>query len=403
MSTLTVAEALERMLAGVMPLGPEQAGVRFAQGRTLAHALSASLTNPPFDASAMDGYAVRSADLANPPVTLDVVGESAAGWPFGGSIGRGEAVRIFTGAKVPDGADAIVIQEDVTRDGERITTAERVASGHHVRRRGFDFHEGDTVFERGHLLNARDILYAAAAGHAMLAVSKKPLVAILATGDELVEPSDRPGDGQVVACNAYGLAALVEGAGGTAKLLGIALDNPEDLAVKINDAHNADILVTIGGASVGDRDLVRPALEAAGATLHFEKIAMRPGKPTFFGTRHGLNGMQRIIGVPGNPVSAMLTARVFLVPLIAAMLGRSGAPKMIKAELAAPVGANGPRAHYMRAIVDHLEPVTRVRPLSDQDSALVSALAAANSLIVVPAQSPQLEAGATVDVMLLDF
>lgn len=400
---MPVADALQRTLLGVMPLGPEQVGVRFALGRTLAHALTASLTHPPFDSSSMDGYAVRSADTADPATALKVIGESAAGWPFGGTVGHGEAVRIFTGAMVPDGADAVIIQENVTRDKDRVFATASVRPGDNVRPRGFDFHEGDTVFARGRMLTARDLLFAAAAGHAMLAVTKKPLVAILATGDELVEPSDRPAAGQVVASNSYGLAAMIEGAGGTVKLLGIAQDNPEDLAVKIKDAENADILVTIGGASVGDHDLVRPALEAAGVTLHFHSIAMRPGKPTFFGTRQGLHSTQRVVGVPGNPLSAMIVGRVFLVPLIAALLGRTADPQMIRAELTTPIAANGPRKHYMRALLDSSQPVAQVKPLPNQDSSLVSALAAANSLIVVPPHAPRLEPGALVDVMLLDF
>lgn len=400
---MPVADALERMLLGVMPLGPEQVGVRFALGRTLAHSLAASLTHPAFDASAMDGYAVRSKDAPGAKASLKVIGESAAGWPFGGTVESGQAVRIYTGAKVPDGADAVIIQEDIDREGDRIVSKCGVQRGENVRPRGLDFHEGDTVFPRGRLLNTRDILYVAGAGHATIAVTKKPLVAILATGDELVEPSDRPTDGQVVSCNSYGIAALVEGAGATAKLLGIALDNADDLAVKIQDAENADVLVTIGGASVGEHDLVRPALEAAGATLHLHKVAMRPGKPTFFGTRQGLNGTQRIVGLPGNPLSAMIAGRLFLVPLIAALLGRTANPPMIKAALDTPIPANGPRAHYMRALLDTSQAVARVRPLPNQDSSLISALAVSNSLIVVPPGSPALEPGAIIDVMLFDF
>jgi molybdopterin molybdotransferase len=400
---MPVADALQRILQGVMPLGPEQIGVRFAAGRTLAHALASSLTHPPFDASAMDGYAVRSGDTVAPPTTLKVSGESAAGWPFGGTVKTGEAVRIFTGAKLPDGADAVVVQENVKRDGDLATLSAPVASGDHVRARGIDFHEGDTIFKRGHLLNARDILYAAAAGHAMLAVAQKPLVAILATGDELVEPTDRPQDGQIVSSNPYGLAALFEAAGATVRLLGIALDDKDDLANKIRTADNADILVTVGGASVGEHDLVRPVLAEAGATLHFHEIAMRPGKPLFFGTRDGHHGIQRIVGLAGNPLSAMIAGRVFVVPLIAALLGRTAEPRMLKANLAAGIPANGPRDHYMRAILDQSAHPACVTPLASQDSSLVSALAAADCLIVVPAHAPRLAAGTGVDVMLLDF
>ena len=403
MALMPVAEALEKVLSGVVPLGPEQAGLRFAAGRTLAHSLSAALTHPPFDASAMDGYALRAADLVKLPAVLNIIGEAAAGWPFAGTIGRGEAARIFTGAPVPDGADTVVIQEDTVADGKTVTIAQASPQGGNIRPRGQDFHEGQTVLVRGRCLGARDVLLAAAAGHAILAVVKKPVVAILATGDELVEPSDRPGAGQIVSSNSYGLAALVEAAGGAPKLLGIALDTAEDLAAKLRDAETADILVTIGGASVGDHDLVRPSLEAAGAALHFYKIALRPGKPVFFGTRPGLHGTQRIIGLPGNPLSAMISARVFLVPLIAALLGRTDTLPTLTAELAVALAANGPRDHYMRAMLDYKVSPPHVTPLTNQDSSLVTSLAAANCLIINPAGAPALPAGSAVTVIPLDF
>lgn len=403
MALMSVSDALEKVLAGVMPLGPEQTGLRFAHGRTLAHALSAALTHPPFDASSMDGYALRAADAAHGPATLRVIGEAAAGWPFGGTVGHGEAVRIFTGAPLPDGADTVIIQEDAVAGEGNVTFQHPAQQCSNVRLRGADFHEGDSVLARGRQLNARDLLLAAASGHAMLAVAKRPVVAILATGDELVEPSDRPAAGQIVSSNSYGLAALVEAAGGTAKLLGIAQDNADDLAAKIKDAESADIFITTGGASVGDHDLVRPALEAAGTTLHFYKIAMRPGKPMFFGTRHGSHGMQRVIGLPGNPLSAMIGARLFVVPLIAALLGRNVVTQSLTAVLTQPISANGPRDHYMRAIIDTSASPPLVTPLSSQDSSFVSALALANCLIVNPADAPAHPAGANVRVMMLDF
>ena len=403
MSLMPVDEALKTVLSGVMALGPEQVGVRFALGRTLAHSLSAAVTHPPFDASAMDGYAVRSSDCTEPNVRLKLAGESAAGWPYGGTVRPGEAVRIFTGASLPDGADAIVIQEDTETDGVHVTLKEVPKKGDNIRFRGQDFHEGDVVLKRGQSLNTRDILLAAASGHAMLALTRRPVVAILATGDELVEPSDRPAAGQIIASNSYGLAALVEHAGGIAKLLGIAMDTPSDLASKIKDAENADILVTIGGASVGDHDLVRPALEAAGAQLHFYKIAMRPGKPTFFGTRKGTSGVQRIVGLPGNPLSAMISARLFLVPLIAKMLNRTLPDMTLSAELTTDVPQNGIRDHYMRATIDWTVSPPRVTPLSSQDSSLVTVLASANALIIVPANSDAIAAGSRVNVMYLDF
>lgn len=403
MTLMPVAEALDTVLAGVMTLGPEQAGLRFALGRTLAQNLSAAVTHPPFDASAMDGYAVRTSDFATADVRLKIAGESAAGWPFGGTVRSGEAIRILTGAAMPDGADAIVIQEDTQSDGVHITIKDAPPIGDNIRFRGQDFHEGDVVLKRGRLLNTRDILLAAASGHAMLALTRRPVVAILATGDELVEPSDRPTAGQVIASNSYGIAALVEAAGGTAKLLGIAMDTVSDLSSKIRDAEGADILVTIGGASVGDHDLVRPALEASGAHLQFYKIAMRPGKPTFFGTRQGTVGTQRIVGLPGNPLSAMISARLFLVPLIAKMLGRASPPATVTAELTTALPPNGIRDHYMRATLDTSVSPPRVTPLSNQDSSLVTILASANALIINPAKAPAVDAGAHVSVMPLDF
>jgi molybdopterin molybdotransferase len=403
MALMPVAEALEKVLAGVMPLGPEQIGLRFAATRTLAHAVSAALTNPPFDASAMDGYAVRAADIKTCPTELRVIGESAAGWPFGANVKAGEAVRIFTGAPVPDGADTVIIQEDTAVHGDRVTIQTPQPKGANIRLRGHDFHEGEAILQRGRTLNARELLLAAASGHGMLAVVRRPVVAILATGDELVEPSDRPGPGQIVASNAYGLAALVEAAGASAKLLGIAQDNSEDLANKIRDAESADILVTTGGASVGDHDLVRPALEAAGAQLQFYKIAMRPGKPTFFGTRAGPNGTQRIVGLPGNPIATMVGARVFLIPLIAALLGRESPIKTISVVLSEGIPANGPRDHYMRSIVDLSAEPPCANVFAEQDSAQVAAFARANALVIVPAGSPALAAGSRVDAMLLDF
>lgn len=397
--TLTVGQALARVLDGIRTLQPEHVPLLQAGGRTLAHDLCAALTNPPFDASSMDGYAVRSADLAAIPATLHLAGESAAGWPFAGSVKPGEAVRIFTGAPLPDGADTVVIQENTdARDGS-VSINVGAMHGANVRLRGYDFREGDTILTAGTRLAPRHILLAASAGHALLAVARKPVVAILATGDELVEPTDLPRAAQIVSSNTYGLAALVEAAGGTAKVLGIARDTAEDLAQKFAEAEGADVLVTMGGASVGDHDLVRPTLEAQGATLDFYKIAMRPGKPVFCGSMKGT----RVLGLPGNPLSVMIGARVFLVPLIAKLLGRRSDLLMSKARLAAPIGANGPRAHYMRACLDETSSPPAVRALDSQDSAFVKALTDADCLIVQQANSPALPAGTDVDIVRVDF
>ena len=396
---MPVADALARVLDGAAHLQPEQVPLLQAAGRTLAHDLAAALTHPPFDASSMDGYAVRAADVARIPCDLKLTGESAAGWPYAGSVRPGDAVRIFTGAPLPDGADTVVIQEDVSALENRVRIHATTVKGANIRPRAQDFHEGDAVLKAGTRLTARHILLAASSGHAMLACIRRPLVAILATGDELVEPCDRPQAGQIVSSNSYGLAAMIEAAGGTARIIGIARDDAQDLAQKIAESAGADILVTTGGASVGDYDLVRPALEAAGATLDFYKIAMRPGKPMFFGKRDGM----RILGLPGNPVSAMIGARVFLVPLIARLLGRPDTLHPIPANLSAPMTANGPRDHYMRGRLDTSVNPPRVTPLPNQDSALVAALSDADCLIVNPADTPALAEGAGVQVLLLDF
>lgn len=400
MALLPVADALVRVLDGVTPMAPEQVPLIAAAGRVLAAGVTATLTQPPFDTSAMDGYAVRSRDVATLPVTLTRVGESAAGHAFAGTLNPGETVRISTGAPVPTGADAVVIQENTDVSGDRVGIREGVAARANIRDRGFDFRQGDTLLAAGRVLDARAITVAAAGGHGVLPVRRKPVVAILATGDELVEPGTPPGPHQIVGSNAYGLAALVARAGGTAHLLGIARDRHDALAAKIAAAAGADILVTIGGASVGDHDLIGPALEAAGAGIDFWKIAMRPGKPMLFGRL----GAQRVLGLPGNPVSCLVTARVFLVPLIQHLLGLPSAAVQARAELAVPLEENGPRQHYMRARSEFRDGAApRVTPLTSQDSAALSLLAHADCLIVRPAHAGAAQAGDPVDVLDLDF
>jgi molybdopterin molybdotransferase len=401
MALLSVNEALSRILEGVEPVATETVPLVDAAGRILAKDLTASWDQPPFDASAMDGYAVQNSDVKELPVTLDVVGEAAAGRPWSGTVRPGSAVRIFTGAPVPDGADAIVIQENTERHGNKLSVNAGRPDPAHIRGKGGDFKAGATLLKAGLKLNARDLLLAAAAGHATLAVRRKPIVAILATGDELVEPGQTPGPGQIVSSNPYGLVPMIRGWGGEALLLGIARDKRDALAEKIEAASRADVLVTIGGASVGDHDLVVPALEAAGTEISFWKIAMRPGKPMMFGRR----GSQLVLGLPGNPVSSMICGRVFLVPLIVRMLGESteGAHHL-RARVAAPLEANGPRAHFMRAKLGHdANGDSVVTPLANQDSSLMSALAAADCLIVREVGAAPLPAGAPVDVLPIDF
>ena len=410
MALLSVEAALARILAGVEAVGPETVELFDAAGRVLAEDLPARLTQPPFAASAMDGYAVRAADVATLPSSLTVIGESAAGHAFEGAIGAGEAVRIFTGAPVPAGADAIVIQENVEgREGSTgrpaSGTVTRVVDGRpgpdHLRRRGGDFSVGDVRLAAGRRLTARDVTLAAAMGYARLPVHRRPTIAILATGDELVPPGETPRPDQIVSSNPYGLAAMVRAAGGEPRLLGIARDTRESLDEHIARAADADILLTIGGASVGAHDLVVPALADAGMTLDFWKIAMRPGKPLIFGRR----GVQRVVGLPGNPVSSLICTRVFVVPLIGLLSGAgitAAAPQ--PALLAAPIGANGPRSHYMRATTVSRDGGTRrVAPAPSQDSSLMTPLAAADCLIVRPPGAAPLPAGEAVEVLDLDF
>jgi molybdopterin molybdotransferase len=401
MALLSVEEALRRILDGVEPTAPEPIAIERARGRVLAAPLRALLTQPPFNSSAMDGYAVRTADVATLPATLTVIGQAAAGHPFCGSVGAGQAVRIFTGAPVPEGADAVVIQENADRDGAKIFIREGAHETGHIRSKGFDFREGDTLLATGRRLGPREVSLAAAMGHGQVPVRRRPRVAILATGDELVPPGARPGPGQIIASNHLGVAALAEAAGAQTQQLGIARDTHEDLGAHVAKAEGADILVTIGGASVGDHDLVAPVLEARGMTLAFWKIAMRPGKPLMFGRL----GASRVLGLPGNPVSSLICSRIFLVPLIRALLGQpSDDEHPSQARLAVPLEANGPRQHYMRATSrpgpDGLALVTPVR---SQDSSLLAPLAEADCLLLRAPQAPAAPAGALVATLPLDF
>jgi molybdopterin molybdotransferase len=398
---LTVAEALARVLDGATPLETETVDVAEAQGRTLAAPLAARLTQPPFDASAMDGYAVRAADVAGLPARLAVIGEAAAGHPFAGSVGAGEAVRIFTGAPVPQGADAVVIQENTRRDGTAVVVTEGTPEAGHVRRRGFDFAAGDALLAAGRRLGPRELSLAAAMGHGEIAVRRAPRVAVLATGDELVLPGETPGPGQIVCSNHLGVAALCRQAGAVVRFLGIARDTTKSLDHHIAAATDADVLVTIGGASVGDHDLVGTVLRSHGMALDFWKIAMRPGKPLMFGKL----GTQRVLGLPGNPVSSLICARVFVVPLIAALLGRPSTAETLETVPAgAPIERNGSRQHYMRATI-RPGPDGRqaAHPARSQDSSLLSPLAESNAFIVRPIDAPAVAAGGDVQILRLDF
>lgn len=399
MALFSVAEALDRVTKGLTPLETERVTLDRASGRVLAEDIAAPLTQPPFDASAMDGYAVRAEDLATLPAKLKLIGQSAAGAGFKGSVGRGETVRIFTGAPVPHGADTIVIQEH-TDEAAGLVTVKGLGDGTHIRPRGQDFKQGEVLLAAGTMLGPRELMLAAAMNQAELPVRRRPRVAILATGDEVVPPGSELAPDQIVSSVPVGIAALVEANGGEAMSLGIAKDEVESVVTLARAGKAADILLTIGGASVGERDLVASALKSEGLELDFWKIAMRPGKPMLF----GLLGRQRVLGVPGNPVSALICAHIFLLPMMKRMLGvTKDAHPAPEAVLGEEIEANAMREHYMRAKSTWREDGTRVvRPLPSQDSSLVAALVRADCLIVRAPHAPALPKGATVRIVPLD-
>lgn len=396
MALLPASAALDQVLADIPPPAEETVPITEADGRVLTRDLAARLTQPPFAASAMDGYAVHGDGAAAVGDRWTVVGESAAGRSFSGRVGPGEAVRIFTGAPVPTGCGTVVIQEDVSRTGDTIIAIDATRAGANIRAAGNDFSEGDVLLQRGRRLDAHSLTLAAAMGYGEVPVARRPVVAILATGDELVAPGTLPGPDQIVSSNPAGLAALVTRAGGVPRPLGIAPDRMEALADRISDAKDADILVTIGGASVGDHDLVGAALKEQGLDLAFWKIALRPGKPLMFGRL----GALRVLGLPGNPVSALITARVFLVPLVKALLGEPReAVATETAILTRALEANGPRLHLMRATLGRDAAGTlTVTPMPSQDSSLLGALAAADCLIWRAPDAAAADAGEAVQV-----
>ena len=330
-----------------------------------------------------------------------MIGEAAAGHPFGGSVNTGQAVRIFTGAPMPAGTDAIVIQENTARDGAKVIVREGIADPGHIRHRGIDFKQGDTLLPAGRRIGPREIALAASMGHGTLQVRRRPRIAMLSTGDELVPPGRTPGPGQIVASNHLGVGALLEVAGAEVQQLGIARDTREDLAAHIAQAADSDVLVTIGGASVGDHDLVGPVLEARGMALSFWKIAMRPGKPLMFGKL----GAARVVGLPGNPVSSLVCGRIFLVPLVRALLGQSAASEdTVQAHVTVALAPNGPREHYMRATSrPGPDGMPLVTPVRSQDSSLLSALSEADCLLLRPVEAPAVPSGGLVPILRLDF
>jgi molybdopterin molybdotransferase len=401
MALMPVAEALSAVLAGAEPLPEEMVALDAAHHRVLARDLAAVRTHPPQAMSAMDGYAVRAADAARVAARFKVIGEVAAGRPFEGVVGEGQAVRIFTGGVIPEGADAIVIQEDTVIESGGITITEATVPGRHIRPAGVDFHRGDVLLTRGIRLSDRDLSLAASMNYPDLAVHRRPKVALLATGDELVMPGSTPGPGQIVYSNGYALRALARAESADTIELGIAADTLEATREGIRRARDfgADILITTGGASVGDHDLVKQSLEAEGVTMAFWRIAMRPGKPMM----HGRLGDMRVIGLPGNPVSSYVCSFLFLVPLIRMLSGRTSIHHTREtALLGRDVVANDQREDYLRARLERRADGTLIAtPVNHQDSSLLGNLAASQALVIRAPFAPAAAAGSPCDILRL--
>jgi len=392
---IPVAEALSRVLALARPLPPEAVPLRDAAGRVLAADAVATRAQPPFDASAMDGYAVAGA--VHPGQVLRVIGMAQAGSAHPGPVGPGEALRIFTGAPVPMGATCVVIQEDVTRDGDHITIGDAPDPGRNIRAMGFDFPAGHRLAAPRRLRPA-DLALLAAMNVAAPACARRPEVALIATGNELVMPGEDPAPDQIVASNLFALKAMAEAEGARVRLLPIARDTEAALSEVLALAQGADVVVTIGGASVGDHDLVARVAGGMGMDRAFCKIAMRPGKPLMAGRL----GDAVMLGLPGNPVSAIVCGHLFLLPLLRALQGLpDAAPQVLRARLARDIGPNGPRAHYMRATLTHGDGLPRIDPYAAQDSALLVPLAAAGALLVRPVGDGARAAGEVVDYIPL--
>ncbi|MEB8388353.1 molybdopterin molybdotransferase MoeA [Rhodobacteraceae bacterium KMM 6894] len=389
---ISVTQALDHLFALASPLEAETVPLRAASGRVLAHPATATRNQPPFAASAMDGYAVNASDV-HPGAQFQVIGEAAAGRGFEGAVGPGQAARIFTGAPMPTGTDRVVIQEDVTRVDGQITLNENLDARSYMRPSGADFRVGDRM-EAPRQLTPRDVALLASMNIAEVQVTRRPVVAIIATGDELVMPGEVPGPDQIIASNGFGLAAMVEAHGGLARLLPIARDTRASLRTAFDLATGADLIVTIGGASVGDHDLVGPVAAELGMQRAFYKLAMRPGKPLMAGRMGG----SAMIGLPGNPVSTMVCGHVFILPVLRSMLGLGAAPTpRLTAPLAVDVAANGPREHYMRAALTG----NGLTPAARQDSALLRELARADVLLVrAPNDGPR-HAGDVVEYLPL--
>jgi molybdopterin molybdotransferase len=402
MALIPVAEALQRVLADSKPLRTEVVSLDEAFGRLLTEDVIALRTQPPAAVSAMDGYAVRASDVAQAPVVLKVIGQVAAGHPFTGKVGPGEAARIFTGGIMPEGTDTVVIQELTTQDENGVTVQKPTPAGRNVRGEGIDFAERQTLLRKGRRLTARDLMLAAAMNHSRLSVYRKPTVAILGTGDELVPPGGSPRPGEIVYSNGFALAALARSNGAKAHDLGIARDRIEDIAAAVRRARelNADILLTSGGASVGEHDLVQRALAAEGLELSFWRVALRPGRPML----HGRLGAMQVLGVPGNPVSAYVCAFLFLGPLIRKLAGRSDSDIVDlpqPARLGRDLPANDERADYLRATIEETRNGLVATPLPAQDSSLMAPLAKADCLLIREPHAPAAAAGSDCIILKL--
>ena len=392
MALISVADALRRVLAHAEPLSPENVPLDDANGRVLARDLTALRTQPPADVSAMDGYAVRTADVADAPVYLKVIGEVAAGRPFTAAVGPGETARIFTGGVIPAGADTIVVQESANREADRVEVLKPATKGRHIRKEGLDFRRGESLFAKGHRLTARDLALLAGMNHPLVTLHRRPKIALFATGDELVPPGDEPGPGQIVYSNGFALAALARQEGAVVSDLGLVGDTIEATIAAIRRARDipTDILVTTGGASVGDYDFVHKAFAAEGMDLSFWKVAMRPGRPLM----HGRLGDMHILGLPGNPVSSYVCAFLFLIPLIRRMSGRTDLTIPVEsAVLGCDLPANDEREDYLRASLRHGATGKVATPFPIQDSSMMVSLARADCLIIREPYAPPASAG----------
>ncbi|WP_084421288.1 molybdopterin molybdotransferase MoeA [Henriciella litoralis] len=390
---ISVEEAFAQLKAHAPGLKVDTVALEAAHGRILAEDVSAAASRPPTDMSAMDGYAVRLSDVKSPGAELNVIGESPAGNPFTGKLDQGEAVRIFTGGEIPAGADHIVIQEDADRTGDTLICREAYEAPQFIRRAGLDFKQGDRLVEAGSRLGAAELALIAAGNIGTVSVTRRPRVGILANGNELKAPGSTLSRGEIANSNPVALAALIRDWGGEPVDLGTASDTMESIASHIEAATDIDIFLPVGGASVGDHDLMRPAFAAAGFTPVFEKIAVRPGKPTWFSTR----GPDVVLGLPGNPASALVCAWLFLKPLV------SGTPhRRIKAAVATDIGANGPREHFMRARIEvDGQGQLQAHPVPNQDSSLITPFRTSAALLRRLPNAPALKKGELADILLI--